>query len=134
MNDDISRIKEKVDVVDLISEYIQLKPAGINHKGLCPLHHEKSPSFMANRERQSWHCFGCGKGGDIFTFIQEIEGMEFRDALKLLADKAGVQLSGSVSIAETSQKNRVKDINREAAKFFHYILLKIPQSKLALDY
>ncbi len=134
MNDDISRIKEKVDVVDLISEYIQLKPAGINHKGLCPLHHEKSPSFMANRERQSWHCFGCGKGGDIFTFIQEIEGMEFRDALKLLADKAGVQLSGSVSIAETSQKNRVKDINREAAKFFHYILLKIPQSKPALDY
>ncbi len=134
MNDDISRIKEKIDVVDLISEYVQLKPAGINHKGLCPLHHEKSPSFMVNRERQSWHCFGCAKGGDIFTFIQEIEGMEFRDALRFLADKAGVQLSKTVSTSETTQKNRVKDINREAAKFFHYILLRLDQSKPALDY
>lgn len=134
MNDDISRIKEKIDVVDLISEYVQLKSAGINHKGLCPLHHEKSPSFMVNRERQSWHCFGCGKGGDIFTFVQEMEGMEFRDALKFLADKAGVVLSRTVSTVETSQKNRVKDINHEAAKFFHYILLKLDQSKPALDY
>ncbi len=134
MNDDISRIKEKVDIVDLISEYVQLKPSGINHKGLCPLHNEKSPSFMVNRERQSWHCFGCGKGGDIFTFIQEMEGMEFRDALRFLADKAGIQLSQSISTTETTQKNRVKDINREAAKFFHYILLKLAPSKPALDY
>lgn len=134
MNDDISRIKEKIDVVDLISEYVQLKPSGINHKGLCPLHHEKSPSFMVNRERQSWHCFGCAKGGDIFTFVQEMEGMEFRDALRFLADKAGVQLSQTVSTTETTQKNRVKDINHEAAKFFHYILLKLDQSKPALDY
>ncbi len=134
MNDDISKIKEKIDVVDLISEYIQLKPAGINHKGLCPIHHEKSPSFMVNRERQSWHCFGCGKGGDIFSFIQELEGMEFRDALKFLADKAGVQLSRTGSSVETSQKNRIKAINHEAAKFFHYILTKLPQSKSAEDY
>ena len=134
MNDDISRIKEKIDVVDLISEYVQLKPAGINHKGLCPLHHEKSPSFMVNRERQSWHCFGCAKGGDIFTFVQEMEGMEFRDALRFLADKAGVQLSQTVSTVETTQKNRVKDINHEAAKFFHYILLKLAPSKPALEY
>ncbi|HRH23214.1 MAG TPA: DNA primase [Candidatus Magasanikbacteria bacterium] len=134
MNDDISRIKEKIDVVDLISEYVQLKPAGINHKGLCPLHNEKSPSFMVNRERQSWHCFGCAKGGDIFTFVQEMEGMEFRDALRFLADKAGIQLSQTVSTTETTQKNRIKDINHEAAKFFHYILLKLDQSKPALDY
>ncbi len=134
MNDDISRIKEAIDVVDLISEYVQLKPSGINHKGLCPIHNEKSPSFMVNRERQSWHCFGCGKGGDIFTFIQELEGMEFRDALKFLADKAGVQLSNTVSTVETSQKNRLKDINREAARFFHYILLKLEPSKTALEY
>jgi DNA primase len=134
MNDDISKIKEKIDVVDLISEYVQLKPAGVNHKGLCPLHHEKSPSFMVNRERQSWHCFGCAKGGDIFTFVQEIEGMEFRDALKFLADKAGVVLSRTGSTVETSQKSRVKDINHEAAKFFHFILLKMAQSEPALQY
>ncbi len=134
MNDDIAKIKEKIDVVDLISEYIQLKPAGINHKGLCPIHHEKSPSFMVNRERQSWHCFGCSRGGDIFSFIQEIEGMEFRDALTFLADKAGVQLSRTGSSVETSQKNRVKAINHEAAKFFHYILTKLSQSKPAEEY
>ncbi len=134
MNDDITRIKEKVDVVDLISEYVALKPAGVNHKGLCPFHHEKSPSFMVNRERQSWHCFGCAKGGDVFTFIQEIEGMEFRDALRFLADKAGIVLSRTINTTETSQKNRLKDINHDASKFFHYILLKLPQSRPALEY
>ncbi|PIT86236.1 MAG: DNA primase, partial [Candidatus Magasanikbacteria bacterium CG10_big_fil_rev_8_21_14_0_10_43_6] len=62
---DTQIIKEKIDIVDFIGEYIQLKPAGINHKGLCPFHGEKTPSFMVNRDRQSWHCFGCAKGGDI---------------------------------------------------------------------
>ncbi|MDD2656066.1 MAG: DNA primase [Patescibacteria group bacterium] len=132
---DINLIKEKIDVVDLIGEYVQLKPAGINHKGLCPFHHEKSPSFMVNRERQSWHCFGCAKGGDIFTFVQEIEGMEFREALKYLADKAGVQLTNTFqNQAETSQKNRLKEINKDAAHFFYNFLLKMPASKDARDY
>ncbi|HAO51900.1 TPA: DNA primase [Candidatus Magasanikbacteria bacterium] len=122
-------------MVDLIGEYVQLKPAGINHKGLCPFHHEKSPSFMVNRERQSWHCFGCAKGGDIFTFVQEIEGMEFREALKYLADKAGVQLTNTFqNQAETSQKNRLKEINKDASHFFYNFLLKMPASKDARDY
>jgi len=120
---DINLIKEKLDVVDLIGEYVQLKPAGVNHKGLCPFHHEKSPSFMVNRERQNWHCFGCAKGGDIFTFVEEIEGMEFREALKYLADKAGVQLTNIFqNEAESSLKNRLKNINKDAVNFFYNFL------------
>ncbi|MFA7314487.1 MAG: DNA primase [Candidatus Magasanikbacteria bacterium] len=132
---DINLIKDKIDVVDLIGEYIQLKPAGINHKGLCPFHHEKSPSFMVNRERQSWHCFGCAKGGDIFTFVQEIEGMEFREALKYLADKAGVQLTNTFqNEAQSSLKNRLKNINQDAAYFFYNFLLKMQSAQDAREY
>ena len=132
---DTREIKDKIDVVDLINEYVQLKPAGINHKGLCPFHQEKSPSFMVNRERQSWHCFGCSKGGDIFTFIEEIEGMEFKEALKYLADRAGVQLTRNFSTDTSgSEKSKIKEINSEAARFFHNFLLKMPASKPALDY
>ncbi|HAT03201.1 MAG TPA: DNA primase [Candidatus Magasanikbacteria bacterium] len=135
MSDDVQLIKDKLDVVDLIGEYVQLKPAGINHKGLCPFHHEKTPSFMASRERQSWHCFGCGKGGDIFTFVEEMEGMEFREALKYLADKAGIQLTNNFqNEVQSSQKNRIKEINRAAALFFHNFLLRMDASKIAREY
>ncbi|MBI4993076.1 MAG: DNA primase [Candidatus Magasanikbacteria bacterium] len=134
MSDEVQQIKDKIDAADLIAEYIQLKPAGINKKGLCPFHHEKSPSFMVNSERQGWHCFGCGKGGDIFTFVQEMEGMEFKEALKHLAGRAGVQLTSYRSDVDSSQKNRIKDINVEAARFFHNFLLKMPTAKSAMDY
>lgn len=131
---DVQTIKDKIDVVDLISEYVQLKPAGSNHKGLCPFHHEKSPSFMAHRDRQFWHCFGCGKGGDIFTFVQEIEGMEFVEALKYLAQKAGIPLETIASETNTSQKNRIKDINTTAARFYHHVLTQLPAAEPAREY
>ena len=131
---DTQLIKDKLDIADFISEYIQLKPAGINHKGCCPFHQEKTPSFMVNRERQSWHCFGCSKGGDIFSFLQEIEGMEFVEALKFLADRAGVQLEFRSSEVNSSQKNRIKEINKEATRFFYNFLLKMPASRNALKY
>lgn len=132
---DTQLIKDKIDVVDLISEYVQLKPAGINHKGLCPFHNEKSPSFMANRERQSWHCFGCAKGGDIFTFVQEIEGVEFVEALKILAQKAGIELTqSSRQQTESNQKNRIKEINAIAAKFYHHVLTQLPVAEPARAY
>ena len=132
---DIEEIKNKINVEELVGEYVQLKPAGVNKKGLCPFHNEKSPSFMVNTERQSWHCFGCAKGGDIFTFMEEMEGMEFREALKYLADKAGVQLSNTFkSDVNSRQKNRIKEINTEASRFFHNFLIKMPGSKSALDY
>lgn len=132
---DTELIKQKLDVVDLVGEYVQLKPAGINHKGLCPFHQEKSPSFMVNRERQNWHCFGCSKGGDIFSFIQDIEGMDFVEALKLLANKAGVQLTNTFEDkAKSSQKNRIKEINAKAAAFYHHVLTKTDASKAAQEY
>lgn len=134
MNDEIQQIKDKIDVVDLIKEYVQLKPAGVNQKGLCPFHHEKSPSFMVNGERQSWHCFGCQKGGDIFTFVEEMEGMEFKETLKYLADKAGVVLTNRKSEVDSSQKNRIKEINRQASRFFYNFLLKMNGAQVAREY
>lgn len=131
---DTQLIKDKIDIVDLVGEYVQLKPAGVNHKGICPFHREKSPSFMVNRDRQSWHCFGCSKGGDAFSFIQEIEGMEFVEALKLLAQRAGVPLTFSRNEVAASQKNRIKDINTEAARFFHRFLLDMPGAGNARAY
>jgi len=132
---DTQLIKDKLDIVTLIGEYVQLKPAGINHKGLCPFHHEKSPSFMVNRERQSWHCFGCQKGGDAFSFVQEIEGLEFREALQFLAARAGVTLTDTrQSGAETSQKSRLKDIMAEAARFYHNVLTRLPAAEPAQAY
>jgi len=132
---DTQQIKDKIDVVDLVGEYVQLKPAGINYKGLCPFHREKSPSFMVNRERQRWHCFGCNKGGDIFTFLQELEGMEFIEALKYLADRAGVKLENTRgSEIAGNQKNRLKEISEEAARFYHEFLLRMPAAEPAREY
>lgn len=132
---DTQLIKDKLDVVTVVGEYVALKPAGINHKGLCPFHREKSPSFMVNRERQSWHCFGCAKGGDIFSFIQEIEGLEFREALQFLAQRAGVTLTErTASSTDTSQKSRLKEVVTEAARFYHKVLVELPIAQSARDY
>lgn len=131
---DTQLIKDKLDVVTVVGEYVALKPAGINHKGLCPFHREKSPSFMVNRERQSWHCFGCAKGGDIFSFIQEIEGLEFREALQFLAQKAGVTLTERSGPTDTSQKARLREVVAEAARFYHKVLTELPVAQPAREY
>ena len=131
---DIQAIKDKIDIVDFIGEYVQLKAAGVNHKGLCPFHNEKSPSFMVSRERQTWHCFGCSKGGDIFSFLQEIENMEFVEALRFLANRAGIVIDTFKTDIDKSQKNRLKELNKEAARFFHNFLLKIAASQKAREY
>jgi len=132
---DTQQIKDKIDVVDLVGEYVSLKPAGINYKGLCPFHREKSPSFMVNRERQRWHCFGCNKGGDIFTFLQELEGMEFIEVLKHLADRAGVKLENTRgSEIQGNQKNRLKEICEQAARFYHEFFVRMPAAEPAREY
>lgn len=88
----VENIKERLSIEEVVGQYVELKPAGSSLKGRCPFHAEKTPSFMVSPMRQSYHCFGCGVGGDIFTFIQEIEGLDFKGALKALADKAGIEL------------------------------------------
>jgi len=91
----IDEIKSRIDIHDLIAEYVDLKRAGQNYKGLCPFHSEKTPSFMVNPAKQIFHCFGCNKGGDIFSFIMNYENMPFNEALSFLAGKAGVQIEAS---------------------------------------
>jgi len=86
----VEEVKSKVDIVGLISEYVQLKKSGRNYKAICPFHSEKTPSFMVNSDRQIFKCFGCNEGGDAFTFLQKMEGMEFGEAIRTLADRVGV--------------------------------------------
>ena len=92
MNTEVEDIKARLSVKDVIGGYVQLAKAGVSWKGLCPFHNEKSPSFVVNEERASWHCFGCNKGGDVFSFVMEMDGLSFPEALALLAERAGVVL------------------------------------------
>lgn len=131
---DTQTIKDRVDIVQLIGEYIPLKKAGANWKARCPFHTEKSPSFMVHQDKQIWHCFGCGKGGDIFSFVQEMEGLTFPEALRLLAKRAGVEVDTFASEINQSQRNRLLEINLAAAYFFHRFLLDMEAAKPARDY
>lgn len=126
-------IKAKLDIVDVIREYIQLKPAGVNFRAPCPFHHEKTPSFIVSPEKQIWHCFGCGKGGDIFGFITEIEGINFVEALRMLAQKAGVQLKKQ-DPKLVSERNRLLDIMESASSYYHNLLRQSPQAQNARRY
>lgn len=120
----IDEIKARIDVVELVSEYIKLKQAGQNNwRGLCPFHNEKTPSFMVSKDKQIFHCFGCGEGGDIFTFVQKMEGLEFVESLRLLAQKAGVKLE-TQDPKLASQKNRLMDACLSAQNFWHQELLE----------
>jgi len=117
MNSDIEEIKSRLNAADIIGEYIRLEKTGANYKARCPFHNEKTPSFMVNAEKQIWHCFGCQKGGDIFSFVMEMEGVEFKEALKILADKAGVPLKKFNAETE-KKKNRTLEILELATKFY----------------
>ncbi|MCD4762066.1 DNA primase, partial [bacterium] len=126
-------IKAKLDIIDLIREYIPLKAAGVNFRAKCPFHREKTPSFTVSPEKQIYHCFGCGKGGDIFSFIQEIESVDFVGALKILAPKAGVALKRQDPKA-ASERNRVLDIIDIARRYYSKILIDSNQAKAARQY
>lgn len=133
---EVDEVKKRIDIVDLISQYLELKRSGINHSACCPFHSEKTPSFMVSKERQSFRCFGCGESGDIFTFVEKMEGMNFPEALRHLADKAGVTLQvknfeGYAKVKD--EKTKIYKINLVAAKYFK-AMLHSPIGKDALKY
>ena len=136
-NDEIlDEIRSRNDIVSTISQYMTLKRKGRNYFGLCPFHNEKSPSFSVSPDKQIFHCFGCGVGGDVINFVKKIENIGFLDSVRLLAEKSGIQLPNDISKAEEKNiklKNRVYKINELAAKFYHENLYK-PTSKIAQDY
>ena len=133
----IDEVKERVDIVDVISNYVPLKKAGQNYKGLCPFHAEKTPSFVVFPDTQSWHCFGaCGTGGDVFAFVMRQENMEFSDALKILAQRAGVELQPQTEEQriEEDLRQRLFTIHKLAATYFHNRLLISPDGETARKY
>lgn len=132
MNSPVEEIKNRLDIAEVIQGYLKLQKAGAYWKGLCPFHNEKTPSFMVTPARQMWHCFGCGEGGDIFSFVSKMEGLEFADALRMLAEKAGVKLKKQ-DPQLNSQRKRLYEITELAAKFFER-QLESKSGQLAMAY
>lgn len=133
MENNVGKVKDKVDIVDLISSYLKLQKAGVNYKANCPFHNEKTPSFVVSPERQVWHCFGCSKGGDHFSFVQEIEGVDFPEALRILARRAGIELE-QFDRSFQNAKTRLLEISELAAKFFQKQLWESNSGQKALLY
>mgnify|MGYP001619604718 CR=1 FL=1 len=133
MENNVDKVKDKVDIVDLISSYLKLQKSGVNYKANCPFHNEKTPSFIVSPERQVWHCFGCSKGGDHFTFVQEIEGVDFPEALRLLARRAGIELE-QFDRSFQNTKTRLLTVVELASKFFQKQLWESNSGQKALAY
>lgn len=127
-------VKSKVDIVEIIASYLPLKKSGRNFSALCPFHGEKTPSFMVSAERQAYKCFGCGEGGDVFTFLEKMEGWDFRETLEELAKRTGVRLKSFGSSPQTKLKEKIFAINKLASKFYSFILFDHAQGKVARDY
>lgn len=135
----VQDIKARLNIVDVVGGYVRLTKSGAHWKACCPFHNEKSPSFMVNEERQIFHCFGCGKGGDMFSFVEEIEGVDFREALRLLAEKAGVELpkyrkASVFAPGGVEEPDRTKEILELSTKFFETQLWSGEGTKKALPY
>ncbi|AQW62186.1 DNA primase [Dehalococcoides mccartyi] len=135
MNDAVEEIKQKLDIVSFIGQYTKLTKAGRTMRGICPFHSEKHGSFFVYPEAQNWHCFGaCNTGGDIFAFVMKKEGLDFKAALELLAEKAGVSLPSQINPAIKDQRDRLYEINLSAAQYYHNLLLNSPQAENARIY
>ena len=132
----IDDVRQSNDIVDVISQYVRLKRSGRNYFGLCPFHNEKSPSFSVSPEKQIFHCFGCGVGGNVFTFLTKIEGINFVEAVQQLAERANIQLptlENNVDSAKEALKAKVYKVNEFTAKYYHENLYR-PESKMAQEY
>lgn len=133
----VDEIKDRVDVVEFISQYVPLQKAGRNYKGLCPFHADTSPSFIVFPAGQRWHCFGaCGTGGDVFTFLMKRENLDFSEALRLLAQRAGIELAPRTQQQKEKDErgDLLREINLAAAQYFHHLLLHSPQAQEAREY
>lgn len=136
-DDIVEEVRSRNDIVDVISGYVKLQRKGSSYFGLCPFHNEKSPSFSVSPSKQMYYCFGCGAGGNVFTFIMEYENYTFPEALKLLAERAGISLPEQEYSEEAKKqrdlKSSVREINKMAARYFYY-LLRSPQGTKAMQY
>ena len=128
-----AEIKSKIPVADLVGETVALKRAGTAFKGLCPFHAEKTPSFIVSPDRETWHCFGCGEGGDIFTFLMKRDGLDFREALTRLAERAGVELSERTA-REDRRKRRMREALEAAIAWYREVLIQTRQGERARAY
>lgn len=136
MSKTTAEIRDRLNIVDVISSYIPLKKAGVNYKASCPFHQEKSASFIVSPTKQIWHCFGCSEGGNIFDFVMKYENLEFKDALKILAEKAGVKLEKITKEQQRREEYRevLVKINDLAAKFYHQVLMQSSVAAQARTY
>lgn len=132
----ITDLKENVDLVDLVSDYLELKKSGNRYKGLCPFHSEKTPSFFVNPDNNFYHCFGCGAGGDTISFVMEIENLTFVESVKMLAERSGMELPDLSDQQRQHYKEREQlfSLNKLAARFYNYILTETEIGKDAYDY
>src|SRR3954453_14527540 len=120
-------IKQRIDIVEFVSRYTPLKKAGSTYKGLCPFHSERTPSFVVYPDSGTWHCFGsCGTGGDLFSFLMKKENLDFREALQVLAQQAGVSLDDGPSDSGQSRRAMIYDANNAAAAYYQQILRTHP--------
>ena len=132
----VEEIRSKNDIVDVISSYVRLQKKGSSYFGLCPFHNEKSPSFSVSRQKQMYYCFGCGAGGNVFTFLTKIEGISFVEAVQTLAERSNIQLpilANNVDSAKEELKAKVFKVNEFTANYYHEKLYK-PESKIAQEY
>ncbi len=137
-DEDIDEVRQRAEILDIISAQVQLKKAGRTYKGLCPFHHEKTPSFIVNQERQTFHCFGCGEGGNVITFVMKTENLDFPEAVKALADRIGYTLryvdGPSIRKPEEGKQTRAYAANDVALDFFIGSLLKTQEGHRGLEY
>ncbi len=133
---EIEELKSRADIYSVISGYVKLKKTGKNYTGLCPFHKEKTPSFTVDASKQLYHCFGCGEGGDVITFVEKIENMEFAEAVEFLAKRVGYNLkyNYSGSYESSRQKNRLVELNELAKKYYNFILFNSKKGQPSLSY
>ncbi len=134
----IEEVRSRNDIVDVIGGYVSLKKKGNTYSACCPFHHEKTPSFHVSKDKQMYHCFGCGVGGNVYTFVMEYENYSFPEAVEMLADRAGMDLPkkemSDIDRSRENYKTTLKEMNKTAAAYFHYLLTKTDRGKAAREY